>query len=134
LTTKKTRLNTLITLNLLTKKKQTEITMNTEQLQNALKAAQEAVNILTELIEGQQSEPTTLEMFNIYPLDKSEYPEVKRVLQGVGYKLYGGEWMEGEDCVTTTDDGYHMTHHYSKLKRLNDPTYTFAEFMTKFAK
>jgi hypothetical protein len=116
--------------------------MNTEQLQNALKAAQEAVNILTELIEGQQTatievkqpKPTTFEAFNIYPLDKKDYPEVKRVLEGMGYELTGNEWYAYEDCVLTVDDGTYMTHNYGFIKDGGEPTYTFTEFMTKFAK
>jgi hypothetical protein len=108
--------------------------MNTEQLQNALKAAQEAVNILTELIEGQEPEPTNFEVFNIYPLKRKDYPEVKRVLEGLGYEFIGSEWYEYEDCVLTVDDGTYMTHNYGFIKDGGEPTYTFTEFMTKFAK
>jgi len=75
-----------------------------------------------------------IEAFNIYPLSKEHYPEVNRVLKGLGYDLYGVEWEDGEDCVTLTIGGSYMTHEYSRLKHLNVPTYTFTEFMTKFAK
>jgi len=78
-------------------------------------------------------QPTIFDRLNVYPLDKKDYPEVKRVLEGMGYILFGSEWMEDEDCVTTTGDGFLMTHHYSKVKRFNKPTYTFTEFMAKYA-
>ena len=114
--------------------------MNTNQLQAALKSAQETVKHLTELIEGQEREPKnkakTLEEFNIYPLSKEHYPEVKRVLEGLGYELFGKEWLPQDDCVTTTSHAIYMTHHYSSIKdnSINQPTYTFTEFMTKYSK
>jgi hypothetical protein len=116
--------------------------MNTQQLQNALKAAQEAVNILTELIEGQQTatvevkqpKPTLFDWFNIYPLKRKDYPEVKRVLEGMGYELYLNEWMEDEDCVSVISDGTYMTYHRNKLHEELETIYTFTEFMAKFAK
>jgi hypothetical protein len=86
------------------------------------------------LIEGQEPEVKTFESFNIYPLTKKKYPEVKRVLEGLGYKSFGKEWEDGEDCVTLTIRGFYMTHEYSWLKRLNEPTYTFTEFIIKYSK
>jgi hypothetical protein len=108
--------------------------MNTNQLQAALRAAQETVKHLTELIEEQEPEAKTIEAFNIYPLDKEHYPEVKRVLEGLGYGLFGEEWLPKDDCVATTGDGSYMTHKYSQVKDLAEPTYTFTEFMTKYSK
>ena len=108
--------------------------MNTDQLRAALKSAQETVEHLTELIEGQEPEAKTIQAFNIYPLSKEQYPEVKRVLEELGYELYGVEWEDDEDSVTLTSDGSYMTHEYSRLKHLNEPTYTLTEFITKFSK
>ncbi len=108
--------------------------MEIKHLHAALKAAQETVKHLTELIEAQNPEPNTFESFTIYPISKEQYPEVKRLLEGLGYDLYVKEWNKGQDCVTTNTIGYYMTHEYSWLKWLNETTYTFTEFMTKYSK
>jgi hypothetical protein len=73
-----------------------------------------------------------MEAFNIYPLDKKDYPDVKRVLEGLGYRLYGDEWMGGEDCVSALDDGEYMTYNYNGLDKEDEPVYTFEEFMAKY--
>lgn len=93
--------------------------------------------------------PTTLEAFEEYcgvgqpPMKerafedfyvqctRDEYPEVKRILEAQGYRLHGDEWMEGEDCVATTNDGWYSPI-FMSFSNNNEPTYTLDQLREKF--
>ena len=40
---------------------------------------------------------------------KEDYDEVAQILEGWGYRLFGEEWLDDEDCVVATSNGTYMT-------------------------
>ena len=79
---------------------------------------------------AEQTEKPKFEAFYV-DCTKEEYSEVKRILEAQGYVLYGEEWVAGEDCVTTTDDGEYMTYAMA-LRDDNQPVYTLPQLREKF--
>lgn len=57
--------------------------------------------------EQPQEKERTFEAFYV-DCTRDEYPEVKEILESQGYKPKYTEWMEGDDCVTTTNKGVYM--------------------------
>jgi hypothetical protein len=64
---------------------------------------------------------------------KSEYKSLAEKLSQMGYRRFGLEWEDGEDCVTTTSDGSYITHTASTLVSLtNEKFYSLQEFAEEF--
>jgi hypothetical protein len=113
--------------------------MNTDQLQAALKAAQEAVKHLTELIEGQ--EPNTgLFGIAVSIADEKEYNAVREVLDANGcFPDPSPRWSDWK--LKHATHNFHVINHKNREYLIanhdgcgGETLYTFTEFMTKFAK
>jgi hypothetical protein len=115
--------------------------MNTEQLQNALKAAQETVNILTELIDRQESKPNPDPLRISVKVDNEEqYNAVREVLDKHGCfpdpVPRWSDWREKDahanyHVICISNGEYGIYNHSGGNK---ETRYTFKGFMTKFAK
>jgi hypothetical protein len=111
--------------------------MNTQQLQNALKAAQETVRHLTEIIEGLERKinPDLLNI-RVEVANEDEYNAIREVLEREGVKADAPAWttwQPSRNYVVVDDE----SEQYYLLKNEGHPSrtrYTFKRFMTKYAK
>jgi predicted phage tail protein len=115
--------------------------MHTQQLQHALKAAQEAVRHLTEMIEGLERKinPDLLKI-SIKVANEDEYNAVRGVLDANGclpqpvprWSDWGKKEAHGNYHVICVGSGEYGIYTHSGCN--GETRYTFTEFMTKYAK
>lgn len=64
---------------------------------------------------------------------QGDFDSVRTVLEKLGYKQYGSWGEEGEDCITTTQEGEFMTFESASLRANTcDPVTTLEEFATEY--
>ena len=113
--------------------------MNTDQLRAALKAAQETVEHLTELIDEFKPNPDLLNIA-VSISNEKEYNQVREVLDANGcFPDETRDWIDWRYkirdltfYVIVFDDGEYSIYVHSGVS--GETQYTFTEFITKFAK